>query len=90
MKQIHVQFKDHGFFTEEPITVQRRQQEDGWIDILWCNHADVDYEEISEDYYNEYGPDISYTVKVYTCKKCGAHQFADDNIWHNAPSFGEH
>ena len=95
-KQIFVHNKDFGFFTQEPITVQRKEviSEDfngeQETDVVWCNHAEA--EEVEEEHQtnNIDAPDMVWTDKALVCHKCKAYKFDGDTDWQNAPVEGVH
>lgn len=83
---IDVRSFDLGFLTEEPIAVVRYDEDK---EIVWCNHAEVEEVTDTHDIYRPDLPDISYTVKLIVCTKCGAHRNEYENYWFNSPVEGK-
>lgn len=84
-KKIYVRNHDHGFWTEEPVTVKRK--EDG--NIIYCDHAGAVEEEQENVMYRPDGRDIVWTSRALICG-CGAYQLENDNYWQDAPVGGKH
>ena len=76
MRTIAIRNMDHGFWTEEEVPVTKKENDI----IVWCNHADVDFEK--ESIY-----EVSATVY---CNSCGAYRDQHDDRWIKAPCEGEH
>jgi len=79
--KIQVSNRDFGFFSSQPITVYRVENDDDDT-IVWCNHWGATVEDV-EDYYGH------VTTQEF-CDKCGAwRQVATDDNWHDTPFEGE-
>lgn len=87
--KVYVKSLDMGFWTQEPITVARYQVDGDEKELVWCNHAGAEEEEVENQIYRIDHPDIVWTDKVLVCK-CGAYRFLNDSYWSDAPIDGEH
>lgn len=83
---IHVINKDLGFFTQEPITVQRFHSFDR--ELEWCNHAGAETQETENTIYRPDDTDTVWIAKTLVCDKCGAYQLPNDSFWYDAPTEG--
>jgi hypothetical protein len=83
LSKIFVNSKDHGFLTEEPITVQSGYWEDGEFVLEECNHAGYIVERVESEHVNPRGQDMVWYTTTHYCDKenCGAYRFADDGEW---------
>lgn len=92
MGKVNIRNHDLGFWTEEPITVQiidwHKDEEEPYKDVLWCNHARAEEEEVHNEIPVVDGQDISWTDKVLVCMKCGAYRLPGNEYWENAPFEG--
>lgn len=87
--KINVIKKDLGYFTQEPITVQRIEKlDDEDTEVVFCTHAGA-VEEEKETWPTNYD-DRTYIVTTLVCDRCGAYKVGDENIWNNAPERGKH
>ena len=81
--KIPVKNKDLGFWTQEPITVYRKEDDT----IVWCNHDGYTTETEENTIYRIDSPDLTFNTVVDTCNKCSAWRTLDEP-WQDAPSEG--
>lgn len=87
-KEIFVHNKDLGFWTQTPITAQRFELVDGELELVWCNHAGSESEEIESSIINPNGADHVWYTMIEVCDKCDAIKRPGDNYWEDAPIEG--
>lgn len=88
--KVYVKSLDMGFWTQEPITVARYQVDGDEKELVWCNHARAEEEEVENNVPRPDQPDIVWTDRVLVCRKCGAYKFEKETNWWDAPIEGEH
>lgn len=90
MHTIAIMNRDLGFFTEKPITAQRFEvvDEDGTRELVWCNHAGAEVEEVENDIIRPEGIDSVYISRYLQCDKCEAYKPEGTDHWHEAPNEG--
>lgn len=92
--KIYVHNKDLGFWTQEPIPVTRYatqyDEDDFDRELVWCNHAGAEEEEVENEINRIDQPDITWTDRVLVCRKCGAYKFEKETDWWDAPIEGAH
>lgn len=93
MRKITILNKDLGFWTQEPITVQRFHTvnyPDGDFEkeLVWCNHADAELISVYGEASRLTKPDITIITKIWICPKCEAYRQDGDSYWQDAPVEG--
>jgi hypothetical protein len=85
---VFVRNYDLGFFTQEPITVQKFEIEDDEPVVSWCNHAGAESETVENQIDRIDEPDICWTSTIMVCDKCGAYKLEGESWWQDAPFEG--
>lgn len=90
--KIQVNFKDYGFFSQTPITVQRidwhKDEGEGYKDVLWCNHDGHEIQENTRQIINVDSQDQEWTTNDLVCDKCEAYKPEHEDYWQDAPFEG--
>lgn len=90
IKKIYVKSLDHGFWTEQSISVKRYEQVDeDEFEVVFCNHDGAEEIEEEQEYINPNGSDVVWKVRVLICG-CGAWRLVGTNDWENTPMEGKH
>lgn len=83
--KITVLHKDYGWFSQIPVPVTRRENDD----LLWCNHDGAIEEDITSQTWSYEREDvIEWTDVVMVCGKCGAYRPINEDFWQEAPIEG--
>lgn len=78
-KKIYVRSFDHGFWTEEPVTVQIKYKGE----LISCDHAGAVEEESLSEMYNPVTEEHKqWTTNILVCDRCGAVNKGDE-VWEN-------
>lgn len=92
MKQIYIKNKDLGWWSEQPITVQRFEtiynEDDFDKELVWCNHAGFEEKEVENEYHTPDARTLEWTDRILICPKCGAYKMVWDEYWQDSPIQG--
>ena len=81
---IPVQNKNFGWWSQEPITVYRKEDDT----IIWCNHHGATEECQENTIHRIDEPDIAWQTSVEICDKCQAYKIEGDGYWQDSPFEG--
>lgn len=94
MKSVHVSvhvYEPNLFGMSDSITVTRKELVDDDLQIIWCNHANPDEDELTNHVLNPNGQDMEWTDHILVCPKCNAWQVVGrGDGWQDAPFEGVH
>lgn len=82
--KIPVKNKDWGFWTEDAITVYRKENDE----IIWCNHEGYETETEEHTTHRIGERNLTWETIIDTCDKCQAYRMNDDDYWQEAPDEG--
>ena len=82
--KIPVKSKDFGWWSQEPITVHRKEDDT----IIWCNHHGAVAETQENTIHRIDEPDIDWQTSVEICDKCQAYKIEGDDYWQESPVEG--